>query len=179
MPVSALKEDAKELEQIISESSKSITSHSVSSLWQQWTRLRSVAQARERALEDTLREWGTFTEKVKVYWMMTSHLGANVDVSCTFFRAFTEQTMAYVQELLHCIWVLNLFFPDSQLQVKHSNNWVLWCNSRLQASYFRLPKHCVRKHSPLLVYVKCEPYQFPKNAAALKGKLGQSERNCS
>lgn len=67
LPVNALKENAKQLEQIISESSKAITSHSVSSLWQQWTRLRSVAQARERALEDTLREWRTFTEKVKAF----------------------------------------------------------------------------------------------------------------
>lgn len=65
LPVNALKENASELEQIISESSKAITSHSVSSLWQRWTRLRSVAQAQERTLEDTLREWRTFTGKVK------------------------------------------------------------------------------------------------------------------
>lgn len=65
LPVNALKENATELEQIISESSKAITSHSVSSLWQRWSRLRCVAQAQERALEDTLREWRTFTEKVQ------------------------------------------------------------------------------------------------------------------
>ncbi len=65
LPLSALKENAAELEQIISESSKAVTSHSVSSLWQRWTRLRSVARAQERALEDTAREWRNFTEKVR------------------------------------------------------------------------------------------------------------------
>lgn len=64
LPLNALKENATELEQIISEDSKSITSHSVSSLWQRWTRLRSVARAQERALEDTVREWRNFTERV-------------------------------------------------------------------------------------------------------------------
>lgn len=65
LPLNALKENAAELEQIISESSKAVTSHSVSSLWQRWTRLRSVARAQERALEDTAREWRNFTEKVR------------------------------------------------------------------------------------------------------------------
>lgn len=65
LPLNALKENATELEQIISEASKAVTSHSVSSLWQRWTRLRSVARAQERALEDTVREWRNFTEKVR------------------------------------------------------------------------------------------------------------------
>lgn len=65
LPLNALKENAAELEQIISESSRGVTSHSVSSLWQRWTRLRSVARAQERALEDTAREWRNFTEKVQ------------------------------------------------------------------------------------------------------------------
>lgn len=65
LPLNALKENATELEQIISESSKAVTSHSVSSLWQRWTRLRSVARAQERALEDTAREWRNFTDKVR------------------------------------------------------------------------------------------------------------------
>lgn len=65
MPLNALKERAAELEQLISESSKAITSHVVSSLWQRWTHLRSVARAQERALEDTAREWRNFNEKVR------------------------------------------------------------------------------------------------------------------
>lgn len=67
LPLSALKENTIELEQIASESSKAVTGHSVSSLWQRWTRLRSVARAQERALEDTAREWRTFTDKVSVF----------------------------------------------------------------------------------------------------------------
>lgn len=63
--LNALKENATESEQFISESSKAITSHSVLSLWQRWTRLRRVARAQERALEDTAREWRNFTEKVR------------------------------------------------------------------------------------------------------------------
>ena len=65
LPLSALRENAAELETIVSESSKSVTGHSVSSLWQRWSRLRSVARAQERALEDTAREWRNFTEKVR------------------------------------------------------------------------------------------------------------------
>lgn len=65
LQLNALKEEAAELELIISEASKAVTSHAVSSLWQRWTRLRSVARAQERALEDSAREWRNFTEKVR------------------------------------------------------------------------------------------------------------------
>lgn len=64
LPLNALKENAAELDQIISESSKAVIGHAVSSLWQRWTRLRCVARAQERALEDTAREWRNFTERV-------------------------------------------------------------------------------------------------------------------
>lgn len=64
LPLNALRENVSELEEIISEPSKAVTSHAVSSLWQRWTRLRSVARAQERALEDTAREWRNFSEKV-------------------------------------------------------------------------------------------------------------------
>ncbi|XP_056150129.1 nesprin-1-like [Lampris incognitus] len=63
-PLTILREKAAELEQLISESSKAVTSHCVSSLWQRWTRLRSAADAQERALEDTARDWRGFTEKM-------------------------------------------------------------------------------------------------------------------
>lgn len=64
LPLNALREKAAELEQITSKSSVAVTRHSLSSLWQRWTRLRSVAQAQERALVDTAREWRNYTEKV-------------------------------------------------------------------------------------------------------------------
>lgn len=65
VPLNALREIATELEPDISECSKGVTSHSVSSLWQRWSRLRSVARAQERALEDAAREWRNYTEKVR------------------------------------------------------------------------------------------------------------------
>uniref|UniRef100_A0A8C7FN26 Spectrin repeat containing nuclear envelope protein 1 n=1 Tax=Oncorhynchus kisutch TaxID=8019 RepID=A0A8C7FN26_ONCKI len=55
---------ATDLALVGSESSKAAIGHSVSSLWQRWTRLRSVARAQERALEDTARDWRSFREKV-------------------------------------------------------------------------------------------------------------------
>lgn len=62
--LSALKDSASQLEHIIPEASRPVTSHSVSSLWHRWTRLHTVSRAQERALEDTLREWMSFIEKV-------------------------------------------------------------------------------------------------------------------
>lgn len=79
LPLSGLKESATELEQIVSESSKAVTSHAVSSLWQRWTRLRSVAQAQERALEDTVREWRNFNEKAR-------EIITEPDTVCMHFR---------------------------------------------------------------------------------------------
>lgn len=64
VPLSALKDSATHLEQIIPEASRPVTSHSVSSLWHRWTRLHTVSRAQERALEDTAREWRSFTAKV-------------------------------------------------------------------------------------------------------------------
>uniref|UniRef100_A0A8C7M5B3 Spectrin repeat containing nuclear envelope protein 1 n=1 Tax=Oncorhynchus kisutch TaxID=8019 RepID=A0A8C7M5B3_ONCKI len=62
--LTGLKEKATDLALVGSESSKAAIGHSVSSLWQRWTRLRSVARAQERALEDTARDWRSFREKV-------------------------------------------------------------------------------------------------------------------
>ncbi|XP_063352154.1 nesprin-1 isoform X7 [Pelmatolapia mariae] len=96
MPLNALKERAAELEQIISESSKAITSHVVSSLWQRWTRLRSVARAQERALEDTAREWRNFNEKMEKVRSVSKDLHGRVPDS-TVEKAATR---AALQSLL-------------------------------------------------------------------------------
>uniref|UniRef100_A0A8K9XYB1 Spectrin repeat containing nuclear envelope protein 1 n=1 Tax=Oncorhynchus mykiss TaxID=8022 RepID=A0A8K9XYB1_ONCMY len=61
---SMISSKATDLALVGSESSKAAIGHSVSSLWQRWTRLRSVARAQERALEDTARDWRSFREKV-------------------------------------------------------------------------------------------------------------------
>lgn len=71
VPLNAVKELGKELEQIISESSTVVTSHCVSALWQRWTKLCSVARAQERALEDTTREWRNFMEKVFLFFILS------------------------------------------------------------------------------------------------------------
>ncbi|KAG7275374.1 hypothetical protein CRUP_007930, partial [Coryphaenoides rupestris] len=61
--LNVLREKASELEPASSECSKAVAGHSVSSLWQRLTRLRSVARAQQRALEDTVKEWRNFNEK--------------------------------------------------------------------------------------------------------------------
>ncbi|XP_028253699.1 nesprin-1 [Parambassis ranga] len=96
LPLNALKESATELEQIISESSKAVTSHAVSSLWQRWTRLRSVAQAQERALEDTAREWRNFNEKMQKVHSVSKDLHSRIPDS-TVEKAATR---AALQSLL-------------------------------------------------------------------------------
>ncbi|XP_074471039.1 nesprin-1-like isoform X4 [Sebastes fasciatus] len=97
LPLNALKENATELEQIISESSKAITSHSVSSLWQRWTRLRSVARAQERALEDTAREWRSFTDKMEKVRSVSQDLHSRVPDS-TVEKASTRAALQSLQE---------------------------------------------------------------------------------
>lgn len=90
LPLNGLKENATELEQKISESSKAVTSHAVWSLWQRWTRLRSVGQTQERALEDTAREWRNFTEKV--WYMVTCVCVCCICVGLPFMHMFCPKT---------------------------------------------------------------------------------------
>ena len=62
--LSGLEEQAAQLEMIGSDASKATISRSMTTVWQRWTRLRSVARGQERVLEDTAQEWRTFREKV-------------------------------------------------------------------------------------------------------------------
>lgn len=62
--LTGLEEQASQLELVGSEASKATISRSMTTVWQRWTRLRSVARGQERVLEDTAQEWGTFREKV-------------------------------------------------------------------------------------------------------------------
>uniref|UniRef100_A0A3B3YSL6 KASH domain-containing protein n=1 Tax=Poecilia mexicana TaxID=48701 RepID=A0A3B3YSL6_9TELE len=96
VPLSALKESAAELDRITSESSKVLTRHTVSSLWQRWTRLRSVARAQERALEDAAREWRNFIEKMEKVSSVSKDLHSRVP-DCTVEKAATR---AALQSLL-------------------------------------------------------------------------------
>ncbi|XP_039981881.1 nesprin-1-like isoform X4 [Xiphias gladius] len=97
LPLNSLKENATELEQIISQSSKGVTSHSVSSLWQRWNRLRGVARAQERALEDTAREWRNFTEKMEKVCSVSKDLHSRVPDS-TVEKAATRTALQSLLE---------------------------------------------------------------------------------
>ncbi|CAJ1078482.1 nesprin-1 [Xyrichtys novacula] len=97
LSLNALKGNAAELEQIVSESSKAVISHSVSSLWHRWTRLCSVARAQERALEDTLREWRNFTEKMEKVRSLSQDLHSRVPDS-TVEKAATRAALQSLQE---------------------------------------------------------------------------------
>ncbi|MEQ2206156.1 hypothetical protein XENOCAPTIV_024373 [Xenoophorus captivus] len=62
---SGLEEQAAQLELVGSDASKATISRSMTTVWQRWTRLRSVARGQERVLEDTAQEWRTFREKLQ------------------------------------------------------------------------------------------------------------------
>ena len=66
--LSGLEEQAAQLELVGSDASKATISRSMTTVWQRWTRLRSVARGRERVLEDTAQDWRTFREKVHRPW---------------------------------------------------------------------------------------------------------------
>lgn len=65
--LSGLEEQAAQLELVGSDASKATIGRSMTTVWQRWTRLRSVARGQERVLEDTAQEWRTFREKVHNY----------------------------------------------------------------------------------------------------------------
>lgn len=62
--LTGLEDQATQLELVGSDASKATISRSMTTVWQRWTRLRSVARGQERVLEDTAQEWRTFCEKV-------------------------------------------------------------------------------------------------------------------
>lgn len=63
--LSGLEDQAAQLELVGSDASKATISRSMTTVWQRWTRLQSVARGQERVLEDTAQEWRTFREKVR------------------------------------------------------------------------------------------------------------------
>lgn len=69
--LTGLEEQASQLELIGSDTSKATISRSMTTVWQRWTRLRSMARGQEKVLEDTAHEWRTFREKVIIYMQKT------------------------------------------------------------------------------------------------------------
>ncbi|CAL8394133.1 unnamed protein product, partial [Arctogadus glacialis] len=95
--LTALREKATALEALGSEAGRAaVAGHSISSLWQRLTRLRSVARGQERALEDTVREWRKFNEKMEKARCVSADLGGRVPDS-TVEKAATR---AALQSLL-------------------------------------------------------------------------------
>ncbi|XP_060128741.1 nesprin-1 isoform X4 [Zootoca vivipara] len=63
--VTSLEEKACRLEKIGNDASKATISRSMTTVWQRWTRLRSVAQEQERILEESMQKWNVFNNKMK------------------------------------------------------------------------------------------------------------------
>ena len=62
--ITSLEEKACQLEKIGNDTSKATISRSMTTVWQRWTRLRSVAQEQERILEESMQKWNAFNQKV-------------------------------------------------------------------------------------------------------------------
>ncbi|XP_010149958.1 PREDICTED: nesprin-1-like, partial [Eurypyga helias] len=63
--ITALEEKASQLEKVSNDASKATISRSMTTVWQRWTRLRSVAQEQEKILEDAVQEWKGFNDKIQ------------------------------------------------------------------------------------------------------------------
>nr|XP_057913481.1 nesprin-1 isoform X6 [Doryrhamphus excisus] len=93
--LSGLEEQAAQLEQVGSDASKATISRSMTTVWQRWTRLRSVARGQERVLEDTAQEWRTFREKMVKVRAVADELRGRVPDS-----AVEKASKATLQSLL-------------------------------------------------------------------------------
>ncbi|XP_077366762.1 nesprin-1 isoform X9 [Festucalex cinctus] len=98
LAVDALKEKAAELERLLAKSDVAVITRSLSSLWQRQSRLRGVARAQERALEDTVREWRNFTEKMDKVRSVSADLHGRIPdstVEKTATRAALQTLLEY------------------------------------------------------------------------------------
>uniref|UniRef100_A0AAV2JAL2 Calponin-homology (CH) domain-containing protein n=1 Tax=Knipowitschia caucasica TaxID=637954 RepID=A0AAV2JAL2_KNICA len=99
--LSELEEQASQLELVGSDASKATISRSMTTVWQRWTRLRSVARGQERILEDTAHEWWTFREKMAKVKAVTDELQSRVpDSSVEKASKATLQSLLDQNDLL-------------------------------------------------------------------------------
>ncbi|KAM6459267.1 nesprin-1-like [Liasis olivaceus] len=63
--ITSLEEKASVLEKTGNEASRATISRSMTTVWQRWTRLRSVAQEQERILEESMQKWNVFNDKMQ------------------------------------------------------------------------------------------------------------------
>ncbi|XP_061756512.1 nesprin-1-like isoform X2 [Nerophis ophidion] len=98
--ITAMKEDkVVELERLVIKSgAAAVVHHALSSLWQRWTRIRSVVRVQERALEDTAREWRNLTEKMEKVRSVSADLHSRIPdstVEKTATRAALQSLLDY------------------------------------------------------------------------------------
>uniref|UniRef100_A0A8C5RJ37 Spectrin repeat containing nuclear envelope protein 1 n=1 Tax=Laticauda laticaudata TaxID=8630 RepID=A0A8C5RJ37_LATLA len=63
--ITSLEEKAFILEKTGNIASKATISRSMTTVWQRWTRLRSIAQEQERILEESVQKWNVFNDKMQ------------------------------------------------------------------------------------------------------------------
>ncbi|XP_057678025.1 nesprin-1 isoform X5 [Corythoichthys intestinalis] len=95
--LNALKDKAVELERLLTDSSVVLVNRAFSSLWQRWSRLRGVARAQERALEDTAREWRSFSGKMDKVRSVSADLHSRIPDS-TVEKAATRAALQTLLE---------------------------------------------------------------------------------
>ncbi|KTF84425.1 hypothetical protein cypCar_00008835, partial [Cyprinus carpio] len=95
--LTGLEEQASQLELIGSDASKATISRSMTTVWQRWTRLRSVARGQERVLEDTAHEWRTFREKMMKLRAVTEELKGHVP-DCTAEKASKATLQSHLDQ---------------------------------------------------------------------------------
>ncbi|KAJ8270593.1 hypothetical protein GJAV_G00116870 [Gymnothorax javanicus] len=103
--LTGLEDQATQLEQVGCDASKATISRSMTTVWQRWTRLRSIARGQEKVLEDTAQEWRSFTEKMAkvaaVAEDLTSRMpdGAVEKASKAMLQTLLEYHDSFTQEV--------------------------------------------------------------------------------
>ncbi|XP_062833321.1 nesprin-1 isoform X16 [Anolis carolinensis] len=63
--ITSLEEKACHLEKMGNDASKATISRSMTTVWQRWTRLRSISQEQERILDESMQKWNEFNIKMQ------------------------------------------------------------------------------------------------------------------
>ncbi|XP_060687754.1 nesprin-1-like isoform X2 [Hemiscyllium ocellatum] len=72
--ITALEEQASHLESLGNDASKATISRSMTTVWQRWTRLRTVAREQEKMLEEAVRGWKNLTDKIETTTVVVDQL---------------------------------------------------------------------------------------------------------
>ncbi|KAH0622390.1 hypothetical protein JD844_024656, partial [Phrynosoma platyrhinos] len=72
--ITSLEEKACHLEKMGNDASKATISRSMTTVWQRWTKLRSVSQEQERILDESMQKWNEFNDKMQKATDTLDHL---------------------------------------------------------------------------------------------------------